>query len=102
MSSLQAAGHVISVVTGVENKPSKQDTEDKANFLNALGCGECYDNLVVLDHSPDKDTDLHDEKAKWLTDNGVDVFIDNNTKNAKAAIKAGVPLVLVPWATKEK
>ena len=104
MSALQAASHTVTVVTGVEAaKVTKQDTEEKKNYLSALGCGQCYDELVILPHTPDgEDHDLHDEKAQWLIDNGVDVFFDNNSKNAKAAVKAGVPLVLVPWASKEK
>jgi len=103
MSSLQAAGHTVTVVTGVsDTEVTPQDFVNKANYLNQLGCGQCYDDLVVLAAHPAGEVDdLHDRKAQWLTDNHVHVFVDNSRQNAKSAVAAGVPLVLVPWASRE-
>lgn len=103
MSALRAAGHVVTVVTGNSSpQVNAQDFAEKANYLNQLGCGECYDDLVVLAAHPAGETnDLHDRKAQWLMENHVHCFIDNSKQNCKAAVKAGVPLVLCPWASRE-
>lgn len=101
MSALRACGHTIIVVTGSQQAPvTETDWSQKANYLNQLGCGACWDELVVLANP--SGADLPDMKSQWLADNQVDVFIDNNVANCKAATAAGIPLVLCPWASKEK
>jgi len=98
MSALMAAGHSVTVLTGSSVSPlTEADWQDKANYLTSLGCGSCWDNLVILAHSVDG---IADVKAKWLADNGYDVLIDNSKDNARAATAAGVNLVLVPWASR--
>jgi hypothetical protein len=98
-SSLQAAGHRVSVLTGCASDPlTQQDWDDKANYLNSLGCGSCYDDLTVISHGVKGG--LAQAKAQWCASTGVDVLMDNSKDNAKAAAAAGVPLVLVPWATR--
>lgn len=115
LSALKAAGHTVTVLTGavvVAGKPVPQDViSAKKSQLNQIGMSEVYNQLVVLPQNPknakvgkskDGDLDLHDAKAEWLQNNHVDIFIDNNVGNAKAATKAGTKLVMVPWASKEK
>ena len=102
MSALKAAGHTVVVLTGTQEEggPTPADFEEKANYLNSLGCGSaCYDQLEVLDGS-DKEK-LPELKADWCKDNHVDVLVDNDKDNAKAASAAGVELVLVPWASRQ-
>ena len=99
MSALKACGHRVTILTGTQmDQATAQDFTDKANFLNALGCGQCWDDLTVL-ASPDGD--VAPLKAQWLASNGVDVLIDNDKQNARAASAAGVKLVLVPWASRQ-
>ena len=101
MSALQACGHSVTVLTGTDNvPPTQQDWQEKCNYLTSLGCGQCWDELVVLSHPPDGD--IAPLKAKWLVDHGAEIFIDDNQNNANAAIAAGTPLVLVPWASRSK
>jgi HK97 family phage prohead protease len=101
MSALKANGHTVVVLTGTQNgDPTPEDFEQKANYLNSLGCGSaCYDQLEILNGT--KHQDLAELKGKWCKDNGVDILIDNDKDNAKAASADGVPLVLVPWASRQ-
>lgn len=100
MSALKAAGHRVSILTGTANPTAtQQDFNEKSNYLNSMGCGQCWDSMTVVAHGGN--VNLADAKANWLSSNGVDVLIDNDKDNAKAATKAGVPLVLVPWASRQ-
>lgn len=92
MQALRAAGHRVVVITGAAAPTvSQQDLADKANYLQQLGFGEAYDELVVCaDPTPET-------KAQWLKDSGADLLIDNKKANAKAA----PCLTLVPWNTRE-
>ncbi len=102
MSSLMAAGHIVSVVTGTSDGPPTQaDYDNKAAYLTNLGMGQCWHDLTVISH-PDGDEQLADTKTQWLVDNGVDMYVDNAIANIKAASKAGISLCLVPWATRIK
>ena len=98
LSALMQAGHYVVILTGTSEPPAtKDDWDNKAAYLRSVGCGACYDELVVVAH---KKGELGDVKAQWCVDNGVDVLIDNDKGNAKAATKLGIPLVLVPWASR--
>jgi len=98
-SSLQAAGHRVSIVTGTANPTaSQQDFDEKANYLNSIGMGQSYDDLTVIAHGDDGG--IANAKAQWCKDNSVDCLIDNSKANAKAAVAIGIPLVLVPWASR--
>ena len=44
--------------------------------------------------------DIPTQKALVCQEMHIDVVIDNDKQNAQAIIAAGVPLVLVPWATR--
>src|ERR1035438_1065511 len=99
MAALQAAGHGVYVITGTPNDPvTQQDWQEKANYLNSLGCNN-YDVLVVLSAS-DKDT-IADRKAQWLVANKADCLIDNDEANCQAASAAGIPCVITPWASRQ-
>lgn len=98
MSMLRSCGASIAVVTGNDGPPKPEDYTEKEQYLASLGCGECYDDLVLLDGTSDEN--LAEAKAQWCAHHGVDVLVDNKKANAKAAISC-VPLVLVPWASKE-
>ena len=97
LGALQEQGNYIAIVSGSNpDSPSGATWQDKANYLQAHGVTDCWDILVVVSG------DIPAAKAQWCVDNGVSVAIDNNVQNAKAMVAANVPLVLVPWATKEK
>lgn len=92
MQALRAAGHRVVVVTGCSAPTvTPQDLEDKATYLQNLGLGEAYDELVVIADP------VVDAKVQWLKDNEADLLIDNR----KATAKAAPCLTLVPWATRE-
>ena len=98
-SSLMAAGHRVSVVTGTgDDTVTQQEWDAKANYLNSLGMGQSYGTLTVISNSVSGG--LPAAKAQWCVDNGVDCLIDNSKENAKAAVDAGVDLVMVPWASR--
>lgn len=94
LTALKAAGHTVVVATGTaDGEVTPEDTIAKAEYLQSLGCAECYDQIVVF-------AEPHDEnKAEWLKANHADLLIDNNKSNAKAA--AGICPVLVPWQTRK-
>lgn len=91
MQALRAAGQRVVVVTGCSSsKVEPQDIVDKQTYLQNLGLGEAYDQLVVLaDPAPEN-------KAEWLKLNEADLLVDNSKANAKLA----PCLTLVPWATR--
>jgi hypothetical protein len=98
MGSLIAAGHYVVVLTGTSGlAPTQSEWQEKRNYLSSLGCGSVWNELVIVDPTQGDTADL---KANYCVSNGVDVLIDNNKDNAKAATTAGVPLVLVPWASR--
>ena len=99
MAAFKAAGFAVIILTGTSAKtPPEQIWQEKAQYLSSLGCGNCWDEMVVI-ATPTSSTEGF--KAKWCIDNEVDVLIDNSKDNAKEATEAGVPLVLVPWATRK-
>jgi hypothetical protein len=98
MSALHAAGHTVIVITGSDHETvAPVDVEGKAQLLASLGCGECYDTLVVL---PGPEPDIADRKTAYLRSVGADILIDNRKDNCKAATNAGI-LALCPWGSKE-
>jgi len=98
MSTIKASGHWVEVVTGTGGDEATQaEWQNKVNYLNTLGCGACWNSLTIIAHPNGSSDQL---KAKWLVEHGFDVLVDNDKDNAKAATAAGVPLVLVPWASR--
>lgn len=90
MMALKAAGHRVTILTGASaKKPTQQDLDEKANYLNELGQGACWDDMVVFGDPP------HKAKAKWIKHNKVDLLLDNSAMNADLAAKHCT--VLVPW-----
>lgn len=90
MTALRAAGHVVIVMTGCStDQPTQQDVADKIGYLNSLGLGHCWDEIVVFPAPP------HKAKAKFCRKRNVSLLIDNNAKNAKFASEFCT--VLVPW-----
>lgn len=98
-SALMAAGHRVSVVTGTANDTATQtDFDEKSNYLNALGMGQSYTDMTVIPSSISGG--LPNAKAKWAKSQSVDIAVDNSKANAKAYVNIGIPLVLVPWASR--
>ena len=92
LQALRAAGHRVVIITGsAAPTVTQQDLTDKATYLQNLGLGEAYDELVVIADP------VVDAKVQWLKDSHADVLIDNKKETARAA----PCLVLVPWATRE-
>jgi hypothetical protein len=93
MQALRAAGHRVVILTGCSApQATPEDISQKREYLQALGLGEAYDQIVVFAGDPTE------PKAQWLKDNKASLLIDNDRGNAQAAI--GTCLVLVPWATR--
>jgi putative intracellular protease/amidase len=93
MEALRAAGNHVVVLTWCSaKKPTKKDRAEKAEYLEHLGCGHCYDKLVVFGDPP------HKAKAKWCKKHKVDILVDNSVKNAQLA--SDYCTVLLPWNTK--
>lgn len=99
LRALRTSGCRVVILTGTGDgtPPTPQGWQDKVTKLTALGCSDCWDDMVLFAGDP---TTLADEKAAWCQANGVQVLIDNTRANAKAATAAGVPLALVPWASR--
>lgn len=97
-SALMAAAHRVTIITGIaDDIVTQEDFDEKSQYLCALGMAESYNDMVVI--SNNVKGGLAKAKAMWCKNHGVDILIDNNKENAKAAISY-VPLVLVPWATR--
>jgi hypothetical protein len=93
MQALRAAGHRVAILTGCSAEQcTSEDVEQKKDYLQALGLGEAYDQLVVF---PDPPAQI---KAEWLKVNHAEMLIDNDRANAQAASSTCV--VLLPWATR--
>lgn len=92
MQALRAAGHMVVVVTGSsETTVTPNEVAKKKQYLQSLGVGKAYDQLVVF-----PDSDIANAKVKWLTDNKADVLIDNKKSTAREA----PCFALVPWQTR--
>jgi hypothetical protein len=98
-----AAGDHVYVITGTGaesgGKATDADYAAKAQYLTAMGIPpSSYYQLVVLAHSPTNP--VADQKAQFIKDNGIDVLIDNNVDNCKAA--KPYCLSLLAYNVKEK
>jgi len=97
MSALMAAGHRVHILTATSgDEATEHGAQTKVNYLNNLGMGECWHRLVEVDSD-----DVPTAKVNYMTDAGADVFIDNDEANCAAAAKAGIPLVLMPWQSRQ-
>lgn len=82
MSALKAAGHRVTVMTGASTKhPTQDDLDEKAQYLNTLGMGKLYDDLVVFADPP------HKAKAKFCKTQHIDALFDNDVQNLNRASK---------------
>jgi hypothetical protein len=97
LEGLRNDGHYIAIISACENDPSPSGNtwQSKYEFLTSVGV-TAWDELVTVTG------DIPKMKAQWNSDHAVQIFIDNNVQNAKASVKAGIPLVLVPWESKQK
>jgi hypothetical protein len=94
-----AADHVY-IVTGVSaSEVTDADHSAKVGYLTSLGISpESYYQLVVV---PTKDGEDHAQaKADYIAANHIDLLIDNNVDNCKAA--KSVCAVFCLWNVKEK
>lgn len=87
MRGLRAQGHQVHVVSGTHHAPATQeDADEKAELLESLGCGDCYDALAVIS-GPEKR--VADGKVNYMRHVGSTVLVDNRKQNIKAVQKAG-------------
>ena len=95
-AGLRADGHYITVISAIESDPSASGNSwaSKAAFLTQVNF-TAWDQMVTVEGNVPK------LKAQWCKNNGVQIFCDNNKKNARAAVAAGIPLVLVPWESRQ-
>ena len=95
MCALRADGNRVVIVSGSNpDSPTGPTWQSKVAYLQSVGITQCWDELVVVSG------DIPAQKALWCQQNNVDVAIDNSKPNANALVAAGLPLVLVPWATR--
>lgn len=95
MCALKAGGNIVCILTGTgKGGPSGATMQSKLDYLQSVGVTKCWDNIALVTG------DIPMQKALWCQQHNVDVVIDNDKDNAKALIAAGIPLVLVPWATR--
>lgn len=93
-SSLIAAGHRVTVLTGAGDAMADQQLWDKkAGYLSSLGMAESYTDMTVVTGN------VPEQKLAYCQNNQVDIAIDNSKENARAMTQC-VPLVLVPWASR--
>jgi hypothetical protein len=103
LRALREAGHTVVILTAIAaSDPSdpKAAWAAKVQQLHGLDCDDCWDSMMVFD-IPDGPK-LAVAKSDACKSLGVALFIENNVANAKAAVNAGVPMVLVPQATRVK
>ena len=95
MSGLRNEGHYVALISAISSSPSASGNtwQSKCDFLNGVGF-TAWDELVTVEG------DIPALKAQWCQDHAVQIFCDNDKRNAKAAVAAGIPLVLVPWETR--
>lgn len=94
MCALKSTGYTVVILSGSGDDPKSGNTfEDKCDLLKTLGVTQCWDTMVVVGG------DIAALKAQWCKENNVSIMIDNNLANCKAALKSGVTLALVPWAS---
>lgn len=94
ISALCGAGHQVYVLTGSDGQTVTQEVIDgKKAILAALGI-TVYTAVVVV-------PDPHDaNKAQFIKDNSVTLFLDNNRDNIKCAVKETGCASLLLWNSK--
>jgi hypothetical protein len=86
MEGLKAQGCEVHVLTGSPGPASQEELDVKKAQLESLGCGDCYDKLIVVGGPEDH---VAEEKVNYMTHVGASALIDDRKKNCKAARKAG-------------
>ena len=94
-----AADHVY-ILTGITAPTATdEDYANKAAYLTSMGITpDAYYQLYIVPHT--KDMDHAQAKAQFIQDNHIDLLIDNNVDNIKAA--KPYCLALCVWNVKEK
>jgi hypothetical protein len=93
LAALMAAGHQVVILTGCSDKqPTEKDLDEKMEYMEAIGCGSCYDKMVVFGDPP------HRPKARWIKKHHLDFYVDNSVMNCQAAAK--YTTVFLAWNAK--
>lgn len=89
ISALASAGHRVYVITGVEGTSVTQaDVDTKTAYLASMGITMQYAVIVCpKPHAPNK--------VDIIQENDIDLFIDNNKDNIKAAVADGCASLLL-------
>lgn len=96
MSGLRQEGHHIAIISAIESDPSPSGNtwDSKCAFLMSVGF-TAWDVLVTVSG------DVPAMKAAYCSDHAIQIFCDNDKRNAASAVAAGIPLVLVPWESRK-
>lgn len=96
MEALRKGGHEVHILSGWEAESAGPEAlAEKTQQLKDLGCADCYDKLVVVADPKNK---VAAQKVNYMRHVGSSVLVDNNRKNGKKVVKAGL-LALRPQGT---
>lgn len=94
ISALATAGHHVFIITGVDaDTVTQADIEAKRLYLVSMGI-VTYTSLIVCP------TPHAENKARVIQEQDIELFIDNDKGNVKAAAKSGAVSLLL-WNAKQ-
>jgi hypothetical protein len=97
MRAYRKCGVSVVIISGTSTSTVTQaDVGQKQTLIENLGLSKSYDKLVVVQGPEPK---IAARKARYLSQQGCDILIDNSTDNARACRAVGI-LCLVPWQTR--
>ena len=98
LGAMKKAGnwHIVVLTGDEQDTVTAENIAQKQDYLAELGYGALYDEVTIVAKP------TASNKALYIADNHVVLFVDNRSKNLKAALDAAPGcLCLLPWATRE-